>query len=271
MSQHPTTPCRPFFLQVMFVLLTVCCLWPTFTLAHTSTASRVLNISSGWGGPSNNKCQRHKLCSPPHHPIIHEEEGKEGGENEVLTTAPPSPEPPLFVLHDTSARLSGVEIMVAVFFCLTAWWFLSAIVYSFFILIVLRLQSQGRLNMNDEDFGQVSCCCVKLQLAFLLRSHAIQLDDGGSRRSIRRCLVTRSERRNAMEVLLLQNQNPSNVVLVVDSEQPASSLHAFDDDNNDEDDEETHSIEEPCCSICLEAYGTWITSGAICYASGRST
>jgi hypothetical protein len=74
-----------------------------------------------------------------------------------------------------------------------------------------------------------------------------------------------------MEVLLLQNQNPSNVVVVVDAEQPASSLHAFDEDNNDEDDEETHSIEEPCCSICLEAYGTWIKSGASCYASRRST
>jgi hypothetical protein len=80
--------------------------------------------------------------------------------------------------------------------------------------------------------------------------------------SVRSCLMTRSERRSAMNevLLLLQHQTPSssNVRVEVVESKPTSTLLVHDnEDHNDEDeDEETHSIEEPRCTICLGEYGT---------------
>jgi hypothetical protein len=325
MSQYPATPRRPsFFLRVIFVLLTVCCLRLTFlrTLAAqsqhhsngddhlqdntpntaSSSRARVLNPSSGWDDPpSNHECG--DLCPPstssqnrpypndynrdPVPPISGQDESEE-----VLMTEP-APETPLLSSsqnksnnHTSTQESSGtmdqhvsLEILVAVFSCFVVLWLVSALLYSVLTFFVIQLQSQGRLNMDDDNFGQVSCCCVKLQLAFLLRRYAIHLDqehnaadgngdgaDGSSTStsrssSVRSCLVTRSERRSAMDevLLLLQHQNPSssNVRVVVVESKPVD-----DDDKRSDHDEETHSIEEPRCTICLGEYGT------CCYASG---
>lgn len=295
-----------FFLQVLFVLLSVCCLRPTLTLAltsayptdqlqdHKNAAVRALNARPGWDDPMNNECE---LC--PSRPYTHNynpdppgyEEEEE--ETEVVTTMAPTPDTDPVPssnnnnsnnnsMQETSpGSLNGMEILVAVFFCIAAVWLAAAVLYSILLLFVLRLRSQGRLNISDENFGQVSCCCVKLQLAFLLRRYAIQVDpatdtsgggtDGngnGNGRASSQQLMTRSERRIAMEVVLLKNKNPSKQLVVAPASEPAcctSTLCCVNEDDKNDEDDETKSIEEPCCTICLGEYGTWLVdkSGVI--------
>jgi hypothetical protein len=263
-----------------------------------TASSRVLNPSRD--DPSNHECG--DLCSTsdynrdPAPPISGQDETEEDETEEVLTTEPP--ETPLLSSQNKSNNQTSTqessetmnhvrgEIIVAVFACLSVLWLVSAFLCSVLTIFVVELQSQGRLNMDDDNFGQVSCCCIKLQLAFLLRRYAVHLDEGdgtttsSSRSSsVRSCLMTRNERRSAMEevLLLLQHQNPSssNVRVEVVESKPTSTLlvHDVDDDDkrsedhedhNDED-EETHSIEEPRCTICLGEYGTWC-----CYAPAGS-
>jgi hypothetical protein len=268
MSQHPS-PRRSFSRQVMFVLLIVCCLRPTLTLANSNDDLQYNNTAA----PDNALTASHSQDSedPPNYgcelcPSSPSRDHPK--ETDVLTTEPSSPETPLSLhkSNNTSStqelssgkHLNRLEIILGVFFCIIVCWLAFVIVYTLLTMFVVRLQSEGRLDINDLNFGQVSCCCVKLQLAFLLR-YAVPLDNanGNISRSFRR-LVTRSERRSAMEVLLLQNENPSsNVAVVVAESDPACcALHVEGENKSDEDHDETHSIEEACCSICLGEYGT---------------
>ena len=152
-------------------------------------------------------------------------------------------------------RLNGIELLVACIFLASTVWLVMAIVYSSLILVVLRLQARGELDIFDEDFGRLFCCNGRcsLHLGFILRRFAIRLEQeqqrrapgGNSERSgteqARRIrIMTRDERRAAMERLLSGSPGDQCKNLSLDIE------HV---------DMEVDSTGAPACSICLGEYG----------------
>jgi hypothetical protein len=71
------------------------------------------------------------------------------------------------------------DILVACFFFIAAIWLILATVYSVILLILLRLQARGELDIYDEDLGRVTLCNGRLMLNFgcILRRYAIQLEE----------------------------------------------------------------------------------------------
>jgi hypothetical protein len=71
------------------------------------------------------------------------------------------------------------DILVACFFFIAAIWLILATVYSVILLILLRLQARGELDIYDEDLGRVTICNGRFTLNFgcILRRYAIQLEE----------------------------------------------------------------------------------------------
>ena len=71
------------------------------------------------------------------------------------------------------------DILVACFFFIAAIWLILATVYSVILLVLLRLQARGELDIYDEDLGRVTLCNGRLMLNFgcILRRYAIQLEE----------------------------------------------------------------------------------------------
>ena len=71
------------------------------------------------------------------------------------------------------------DILVACFFFIAAIWLILATVYSVILLVLLRLQARGELDIYDEDLGRVTVCNGRLMLNFgcILRRYAIQLEE----------------------------------------------------------------------------------------------
>lgn len=165
------------------------------------------------------------------------------------------------------SRPHGVDVLVATFFLAAAGWLFMAILYSLLILLVLRLQSRGELDLYDENFGRIFCCNRRfsINMGCVLRRYAIQLEEEQQRRSLaamqqghgaagvsprRVRIMTRVERREALESLLGEPAPKSVQVEVLTTrekqEQHVDCCRPCDDDQ---------SVEGPVCSICLGEYG----------------
>lgn len=71
------------------------------------------------------------------------------------------------------------DILVACFFFVAAVWLILATGYSIILLILLRLQARGELDIYDENLGRVVLFNGKVTLHFgcILRRYAIQLEE----------------------------------------------------------------------------------------------
>lgn len=71
------------------------------------------------------------------------------------------------------------DILVAIFFFIAAVWLILATGYSIILLILLRLQARGELDIYDENLGRVVLFNGKVTLHFgcILRRYAIQLEE----------------------------------------------------------------------------------------------
>jgi hypothetical protein len=71
------------------------------------------------------------------------------------------------------------DILVACFFFVAAVWLILATGYSVILLILLRLQARGELDIYDENLGRVVLCNGRITLHFgcILRRYAVQLEE----------------------------------------------------------------------------------------------
>jgi hypothetical protein len=175
-----------------------------------------------------------------------------------------APQPP--------ARWSGIDTLVAIFFAVAAIWLIAATIYSITLLVLIRLQARGELDIYDEDLGRFSFCNGRFSLHFgcILRRYAIQLERDYQRRLRQRYgnpnghedlppepgpirIMTREERRHAVEQLLgiqpskLEHFGPNSPIIIHEKTKsvvgPASPTMSV-----------GSSQEGPECSICLDGY-----------------
>ena len=176
-------------------------------------------------------------------------------------------------------RPHGVDVLVATFFLIAAGWLFMAIIYSIIILIILRLQSRGELDIYDENFGRLFCCNDRFSInfSFILRRYAIQLEQEQQRRALagiaggniseadvtrRVRIMTRDERRLAIETLLLVPSEKAVKVVEHREEKPCPTLSSTSTDRDS-----NTSTEGPLCSICLGEYGefgVWRSLEIVC-------
>jgi len=71
------------------------------------------------------------------------------------------------------------DILVACFFFVAAIWLILATGYSVILLILLRLQARGELDIYDENLGRVVLYNGRITLHFgcILRRYAVQLEE----------------------------------------------------------------------------------------------
>ena len=71
------------------------------------------------------------------------------------------------------------DILVACFFFVAAIWLILATVYSVILLVLLRLQARGELDIYDENLGRLVLCNGRFTIHFgcILRRYAIQLEE----------------------------------------------------------------------------------------------
>lgn len=71
------------------------------------------------------------------------------------------------------------DILVACFFFIAAFWLILACMYSVILLVLLRLQARGELDIYDENLGRVVLYNGRVTLHFgcILRRYAIQLEE----------------------------------------------------------------------------------------------
>lgn len=173
------------------------------------------------------------------------------------------------------------DILVACFFFVAAIWLILACIYSVILLVLLRLQARGELDIYDENLGRVVLYNGRVTLHFgcILRRYAIQLEEDYQRQLQRRFgdanaedqneepqrirIMTREERRKAVEELLGSTQkvvdvesrgadekrdcnagcNCDKIESTIDASQPLPADTSF-----------ACSDEGPICSICLVEY-----------------
>jgi hypothetical protein len=188
-----------------------------------------------------------------------------------------------------------IDTIVAIFFVVAALWLIAATLYSIMLIILIRLQARGELDIYDEDLGRFTFCGGRYSLHFgcIVRRYAIQLERDYQRRLHQRFggssdvengegdpyepapirIMTREERRQAVEVLLgikpgksLQTCNTTLTEVRSDKES---------DDDCDYDCKEHNacrynkaagpvspcrsvnsSNDGPVCSICLDSYSS---------------
>lgn len=108
---------------------------------------------------------------------------------------------------------STMSVLSVVFFMVAGVWLLAALFYSIIVLCFLRMRAQGRLgSIYDENFGRVQLIRgFYLPLGCIFRRYArhLQLDD--ERPNPR--FFSRTERRAAMEALLLERKKTRGIFL----------------------------------------------------------
>ncbi|KAL3906364.1 MAG: hypothetical protein SGARI_004037 [Bacillariaceae sp.] len=50
-------------------------------------------------------------------------------------------------------RWTGIDTIVSIFFAVAALWLIAATIYSIMLIMLIRLQSRGELDIYDEDLG----------------------------------------------------------------------------------------------------------------------
>jgi len=121
------------------------------------------------------------------------------------------------------------DILVACFFFVAGVWLILATIYSIILLVLLRLQARGELDIYDENLGKMVFCNGRFTLHFgcILRRYAIQLEEDYQRQLQRRFgnsteenedeepqrirIMTREERRKAVEELLGSSEKTVDV------------------------------------------------------------
>ena len=169
-----------------------------------------------------------------------------------------------------------------VFFVIAGVWLIAALLYSLLVLCFLRLRANGELgNMDDEDFGRIPIGVsgrFYLPLGCIFRRYArhLQLDDdlGIQVRSGNAHFMTKSERRNALELLLQPARSeeqgalalPKRILSILRNNNrriPVNETSSTESSSIPEDDESSragHDVESLCsenvpmCSICLCEY-----------------
>ncbi|KAG7363041.1 ring finger domain containing protein [Nitzschia inconspicua] len=175
-------------------------------------------------------------------------------------------------------RWSGIDTLVAIFFAVAAIWLIAATIYSIALLVLIRLQARGELDIYDEDLGRWTLCNGRFSLHFgcILRRYAVQLERDYQRRLQQRYgnsngdldapqdslpirIMTREERRLAVEQLLglqslgkLQHVCMNEGFTMTENLEektkspcgPVSPTHSL-----------GSSQDGPVCSICLDGYG----------------
>jgi hypothetical protein len=183
---------------------------------------------------------------------------------------------PTTIISWSEDQRDGLDFLVAAFFFIAAGWLVLALIYSLLVVIVVWLRARGQLDVYDENFGRFYLLGTRcyIPLGYLLRRYVISLNQeengGGDPSRVR--LMTREERRMAMELLLASDEenvpisgdfastlgnNEEGVVLsneagseeIFHADQFAEAIieeeHGVDDASN----------EEPVCTICLAEYG----------------
>jgi hypothetical protein len=155
-----------------------------------------------------------------------------------------------------------------------------ALIYSVLVVIVVRLRARGQLDVYDENFGRLYLLGTRcyIPLGCILRRYVISLshEEFGGRDPGTVRLMTREERRMAMELLLASDEE--NVPIsgdcastlgnkeeeVVLSNKAGSEEIGHADQFAEAKPEEEYGVddastEEPVCTICLAEYGMWFT------------
>jgi len=177
------------------------------------------------------------------------------------TSFPPTPypspiqtPPPIYMYNDWNTTTS-VDVLVAALFLIAAGWLVLAIIYSVLILIVVRMRARGEFDIYDENFGRLFLLGTRcyIPLGCILRRHVVAMQSRNRRQSLH--IMTREERRNAMELILTQSGDREQ-----DAEKSEERGHTecapeedttLDEGQRNEIDE---SEDEPMCSICLMEY-----------------
>mmetsp|Transcript_6892 Transcript_6892/g.19946 ORF Transcript_6892/g.19946 Transcript_6892/m.19946 type:complete len:406 (+) Transcript_6892:184-1401(+) len=178
------------------------------------------------------------------------------------------------------------DILVACFFVVAGVWLILATVYSVILLVLLRLQARGELDIYDENLGKMVLCNGRLTIHFgcILRRYAIQLEEDYQRQLQRRFgnsdaeneddepqpirIMTREERRKAVEELLGSSSKTVDVECGRSDERSGCRLDfdckSIDNVSNTSKKSEVTttspdtsfacSEEGPVCSICLVEY-----------------
>jgi hypothetical protein len=182
---------------------------------------------------------------------------------------------PTVTSSSSGSSSNSLDILVAVFFLIAIAWLVLALVYSVLVLIVVHLRARGQLDVYDENFGRFYLLGTRcyIPLGCVLRRYVIALtqerDGHGDPGPVR--LMTREERRMAMELLLASDEenihshdnvskkeNTDEEVVLSNETCPEKIGHT---DQSAEVKIEVERVaddasnEEPVCSICLDEYG----------------
>jgi len=142
--------------------------------------------------------------------IIHDE-GDDHHPHQPQPTAPP--------LEWRQYTNSGIDFLVAAFFFIAAGWLILALLYSILVLIVVRLRARGELDIYDEHFGRLYLIgrhCY-IPLGCILRRYVVALSEEETSSPVR--IMTREERRVAMEELLGRDPSEMQAAAASDGEE----------------------------------------------------
>lgn len=167
-----------------------------------------------------------------------------------------------------------MDVLAAIFFAVAATWLLFALMYASLVLLFLRIRARGDLDrIFEADFGRVYICgSTRYYISFgwMLRRYVRHIhphplfSDGGPSH-----LMTRKERRDAMEALLTSTGTETLTITIRENgEETTNGVHAAPESSSqgefcpaklDHPDEEMQddcndSTERPACSICLGDY-----------------
>lgn len=161
---------------------------------------------------------------------------------------------------------NGMDVLVAAFFLIAACWLFLALIYSLLVCSIVRLRARGELDIYDEHFGRIYMLGRRCYIPFgcVLRRYVIAMEqrdrgddfDGVSSGGVR--LMTREERRIAMERLLKPQEEPMLDLLKSSSELDETAATVEDRSDSDRSlssgDDVEGSSAEPVCTICLTEY-----------------
>lgn len=167
------------------------------------------------------------------------------------TSNPSKTQAPQIYMYNDWNTTTSVDVLVAALFLIAAGWLVLAIIYSVLILIVVRMRARGEFDIYDENFGRLFLLGTRcyIPLGCILRRHVVAMQSRNRRQSLH--IMTREERRRAMELILTQSgdreQDEEKSEEAGISERPVEEVGYRD--------EISESNDEPMCSICLMEYG----------------
>lgn len=175
-----------------------------------------------------------------------------------LTVAPTPAPQSSFTNNSDWDTTTSVDILVAALFLIAAGWLILAIIYSVLILVIVRMRARGDLDIYDENFGRIFLLGRRcyIPLGWLLRRHVV----GFNRRNQTIHLMTREERRCAMDQLLTERGSSDNAVnreeTNEDEAEPTEKVQQSPTVGSTGVQTRDHESDgEPICSICLMEYG----------------